>query len=92
MNKLLTIGLAILAATTFCSNGRGGLFSEYEVKEVVHKVSHGETIWGIAEQYYHLEQKEQLNEFVWRVDKQNGKRRFIQPGEIVLVQYHIVKE
>ena len=92
MNKLLMMVVVILAATTFCTNGRGGLFAEYKVESLLHVVRHGETIWDIAEKYYHLEQKEQLGEFVWRIDRQNGKRRFIQPGQVVLVQYHIVKE
>lgn len=92
MNKLLMMVMAILAATTFCTNGRGGLFAEYEVESLLHVVRSGETMWGIAEKYYHLEEKECFNEFVWRVERQNGKRYFIYPGQVVLVRYHVVKK
>lgn len=92
MNKLLCMVLLAMGLLTFCSNGRGGLFCEYDVKTLYHTVERGETLWDISEKYYHLEQKEQLNEFVWRVDRQNGKRRFIQPGDLVVIKYNVVKE
>lgn len=77
-------------ATTF-----GGFVDRQTMNRVSaeYTVQKGDTLYGIAEKFYHKnEGKMSFAEFYYyvRMDNPSANRRFLQPGEVVTVNYYTV--
>lgn len=91
-----TIAACWLAFAVVCWSFLGG-FSDAEIERhsVKHVVTSGDTLFGIAEKYYWLNQNGMcFNEFYYNVGADNkhlaNNRRYLQIGDVVTVNYYTI--
>ena len=96
MKKVLQICICIIFA--WCCLSLIGGFSDSQVQRhtITHIVQEGETMYGIADNFFLLKKKRFFfDEFWYNVSKDKNplppNRRYLQPGDVVTVNYYTVK-
>lgn len=92
--KVMTMAFVLLAVMVVCE---GMMAMKVDESYIEHKVECGETMWGIASEYYHLTDTGMcFEEYLWNLRQINNKlqpangaglpgTRMLQPGDVVKV-------